>query len=89
MISRTASSKLLQLASQFKAIAVIGPRQSGKTTMVKSLFPDKPYISLEDPDTRNYALQDPRGFLENYPRGAVLDEVQRTPDLFSYFTIQD
>lgn len=84
MISRNASSKILQLASQFKAVAVIGPRQSGKTTLVKSLFPEKPYISLEDLDTRNYALQDPRGFLDNYPKGAILDEVQRTPDLFSY-----
>jgi len=84
MIERTASSKLVHLASKFKAVAVIGPRQSGKTTLVKSLFPNKPYVSLEDPDTRNYALQDPRGFLGNYPQGAVLDEVQRTPDLFSY-----
>lgn len=84
MISRKASSKLLQLSSQFKAVAVIGPRQSGKTTLVKSLFPEKPYISMEDPDKRNYALQDPRGFLGNYPKGAILDEVQRTPDLFSY-----
>lgn len=84
MISRHATKKLLQLASQFKAVAVIGPRQSGKTTLVKSLFPAKPYVSLEDPDTRTYALEDPRGFLANYPNGAVFDEVQRTPELFSY-----
>jgi predicted AAA+ superfamily ATPase len=84
MIYRKATNKLLQLASQFKAVALIGPRQSGKTTLVKSLFPDKPYVSLEDPDTRTYALEDPRGFLANYPNGAVFDEVQRTPELFSY-----
>lgn len=84
MISRRATHKLLQLASKFKAVAVIGPRQSGKTTLVKSLFPAKPYVSLEEPDTRNYALEDPRGFLANYPDGAVFDEVQRTPELFSY-----
>lgn len=84
MISRHATKKLLQLVSQFKAVAVIGPRQSGKTTLVKSLFPAKPYVSLEDPDTRTYALEDPRGFLANYPNGAVFDEVQRTPELFSY-----
>jgi predicted AAA+ superfamily ATPase len=84
MIYRKATNKLLQLASQFKAVALIGPRQSGKTTLVKSLFPDKPYVSLEDPDTRTYALEDPRGFLSTYTQGAVFDEVQRTPELFSY-----
>ncbi|RPA66621.1 ATP-binding protein [Cyclobacteriaceae bacterium YHN15] len=84
MIHRIASSKLLQLAAQFKAVALIGPRQSGKTTLVKSLFVHKPYVSLEDPDMRNFALEDPRGFLAKYPKGAILDEVQRTPDLFSY-----
>ncbi|NGM64947.1 ATP-binding protein [Sphingobacterium sp. SGR-19] len=84
MIPRAATEKLLQLASLFRAVAVIGPRQSGKTTLVRSLFKDKPYVSLEDPDTRQYALADPRGFLGNYPDGAILDEVQRTPDLFSY-----
>lgn len=65
-------------------MAVIGPRQSGKTTLVRAVFSVKPYVSLENPDNRNYALQDPRGFLGNYPDGAILDEVQRTPDLFSY-----
>jgi predicted AAA+ superfamily ATPase len=84
MIIRDAAVKLQHLASQFKAVAVIGPRQSGKTTLVRSLFSYKPYISLEDPDTRRYALEDPRGFLASYPEGAVFDEVQRTPDLFSY-----
>ena len=84
MITRIAAQKLAQLALLFKAVAVIGPRQSGKTTLVRSLFSDKPYVSLEDPDTRQYALEDPRGFLANYPEGAILDEVQRTPDLFSY-----
>ncbi len=84
MIYRTATGKLLQLASHFKAVAVVGPRQSGKTTLVRELFGHKPYVSLEDPDNRTYALEDPRGFLAGYPEGAVLDEVQRTPDLFSY-----
>ena len=84
MIDRAASAKLAQLATVFKAVAVIGPRQSGKTTLVRSLFGDKPYVSLEDPDTRRYALEDPRGFLAGYPDGAILDEAQRTPELFSY-----
>ena len=82
MIQREAKLKLEQLAKTFKATVVIG--HSGKTTLVKSTFPDKPYISLENPDTRQYALEDPRGFLENISNGAILDEVQRTPELFSY-----
>lgn len=84
MIYRIATDKLTQLASHFKAVAVVGPRQSGKTTLVRELFGQKPYVSLEDPDNRQYALEDPRGFLADYPNGAILDEVQRTPDLFSY-----
>ena len=65
-------------------MAVTGPRQSGKTTLVKSVFSNKPYVSLENPDTRNFAEDDPRGFLSSYPGGAILDEVQRVPALFSY-----
>ncbi len=84
MIQRTATSKLKQLASTFKAVAVVGPRQSGKTTLVKELFDHKPYLSMESPDNRKFALEDPRGFLEKYPTGAIFDEVQRTPELFSY-----
>lgn len=84
MISRKASEKLQELATYFKVVAVVGPRQSGKTTLVRSIFPDKPYVSLEDPDRRKFALEDARGFLSQYPEGAILDEVQRTPELFSY-----
>ena len=84
MIERIAAKKVLQLASVFKSVAVTGPRQSGKTTLVKTLFPDKTYLSLENPDTRRFAIEDPRGFLKRYERGAIFDEVQRTPELFSY-----
>jgi predicted AAA+ superfamily ATPase len=84
MINREAQLKLLQLSNSFKAIAVIGPRQAGKTTLVKTTFPDKPYYSLENPDIRNFAVDDPRGFLKTMPNGAILDEVQRVPILFSY-----
>ncbi|MHA7131656.1 ATP-binding protein [Algoriphagus namhaensis] len=84
MISRIASEKLIELASFFKVVAVVGPRQSGKTTLVRSIFTDKPYVTLEDPDQRKFALEDPRGFLATFPKGAILDEVQRTPELFSY-----
>ena len=84
MIKRTAETKLKSLAEFFPAVAVIGPRQSGKTTLVQKLFPKKPYILLEDPDTRRSATKDPRDFLSKFPDGAVLDEVQRVPELFSY-----
>lgn len=84
MITRLASQKLIDLAGKFKAVAVTGARQSGKTTLVKSVFKKKPYVSLENPDVRNFAIEDPRGFLSGYPDGAILDEIQRVPELFSY-----
>ncbi len=84
MIQRIAKVKLIDLASKFKAVAVTGARQTGKTTLVKQVFKSKPYVSLENPDMRNFALEDPRGFLQTYPNGAILDEVQRVPILFSY-----
>jgi uncharacterized protein len=84
MIPRKSTKELLALSERFKSVAVIGPRQSGKTTLVRNVFPNKAYVSLENPDTRNFALEDPRGFLAMYPQGAILDEVQRTPQIFSY-----
>jgi predicted AAA+ superfamily ATPase len=84
MISRIAEAELINLSQQYKAIAVIGPRESGKTTLVKLVFPDKPYVNLENPDMRNFASEDPKAFLDQFSKGAILDEVQRTPELFSY-----
>lgn len=75
---------MISLMKKFQVVTLTGPRQSGKTTLVRAVFPDLPYVSLEEPDIRQIALNDPRGFLSNYPDGAILDEVQRTPDLFSY-----
>lgn len=84
MIPREASSEIINLSKQFKAIAIVGPRQSGKTTLTRSLFPNKEYVNFENPDTRLYAIDDPRGFLSNYPNGAIFDEAQRVPEIFSY-----
>jgi predicted AAA+ superfamily ATPase len=84
MIKREAEAELIKLAKQFKAVAVVGPRQSGKTTLTRHVFSDKPYVSLENPDIRRFALDDPRGFLSHYKEGAVIDDVQRVPELFSY-----
>jgi predicted AAA+ superfamily ATPase len=84
MIERTLASKLTDLVQKFQVITLTGPRQSGKTTLVRAAFPNLPYVSLEEPDIRQIAITDPRGFLSNYSDGAILDEVQHTPELFSY-----
>ena len=84
MIKRTAEARLRKLAKTFRSVAVIGPRQSGKTTLCRKVFPQKPYVSLESPDTLEFAKADPRGFLSQYKNGAILDEIQKAPHLFSY-----
>jgi len=84
VIKRDLSESISKIALQFPVIIITGPRQSGKTTLVQNIFPEKAYISLEDLDTREFAEQDPRGFLSQYQDGAILDEVQRVPQLFSY-----
>lgn len=84
MIARFAQETLLRLAGGFPVIAITGPRQSGKTTLSRITFPDKPYLSLEDPDTRALAESDPRGLLSHYADGCIIDEAQRSPQLFSY-----
>jgi predicted AAA+ superfamily ATPase len=84
MVKRESAKELKMLSTQFKAVAVVGPRQSGKTTLTKAVFPGKDYVSLENPDQRVFALEDPRGFLAQYPKGAIIDEAQRVPELFSY-----
>lgn len=84
MIPRHAEPTLRALARYYPVIALTGPRQSGKTTLARSAFPNRPYASLEDLDLREFAAGDPRGFLAQYPDGAVLDEAQRIPGLFSY-----
>jgi predicted AAA+ superfamily ATPase len=84
MLSRSASDTLLRLARGFPIVALTGPRQSGKTTLARAAFPDKPYVSLENPDEREFAEQDPRRFLARFSHGAVFDEAQRCPALFSW-----
>lgn len=84
MIPRTASNTLERLAKGFPVVALTGPRQSGKTTLAKSVFKDKPYVSLENPDEREFALRDPKRFLQRFPSGAILDEVQRCPEFLPW-----
>lgn len=84
MITRDATAKLAELARYYPVVSVTGPRQSGKTTLCRATFPSLPYVSLEPLDVREFATIDPRGFLASLPGGAIIDEVQRAPDLFSY-----
>lgn len=84
LYKRDLEKEMLDMAKDYPIVTVLGPRQSGKTTLARHAFKKKPYASLEDPDTRDFAAKDPRGFLENYPNGAILDEIQRLPSLLSY-----
>ena len=84
IIPRLASSAVQRLAKGFPVVAITGPRQSGKTTLTRQLFPHKPYVSLENPDQRQFAEEDPKRFLAQFTEGAVIDEVQRVPTLFSW-----
>ena len=84
MLPRHALHTLQALASGFPVVAITGPRQSGKTTLARSAFSHLPYVNLEDPDTRDLALADPRRFFDRLAGGAVLDEVQRAPQLMAY-----
>lgn len=84
MITRTSEGVIRTLLRGFPIVTLTGPRQSGKTTLAKAVFSDRPYASLEDPDVRRAAQEDPRSFLERFRDGAVLDEVQRCPELLSY-----
>ena len=84
LIDRQLEVELRKAAGMYPVVSVVGPRQSGKTTLVKAVFAEKAYVSLENPDVRAYAVEDPRGFLNQHREGAVFDEVQRVPDLLSY-----
>jgi hypothetical protein len=76
LINRTIEPTSHTLAGKYPVVTITGPRQSGKTTLCRKVFPHKPYANLESPDTRQFAIDDPRGFLARYPDGAVFDEIQ-------------
>lgn len=84
MIQRTIEPVLIKLAGQYPVVTITGPRQSGKTTLCRKVFPEYGYVNLEAPDIRSFAIDDPRGFLASHPDGVILDEIQRAPQLLSY-----
>ena len=84
MIERTLQSKLCFLATKYPFVAILGPRQSGKSTLAEMAFPNYKRVSLEDLDNRAFATEDPRGFIATYPDRTIIDEVQRVPSLLSY-----
>ena len=84
MIQRILAKKVIALAKKFPVVSITGPRQSGKTTLAKMIFKKLAYVSLEEPNEREFALQDPKGFLRRYGQGVILDEVQKAPALLSY-----
>ncbi len=87
MVHRFLKEKLLKAAAQYPVVTLTGPRQSGKTTLVKMAFPQYAYISLENPDQRSFAFDDPKGILRQFNNGVILDEIQRVPDLFCYIQV--
>jgi predicted AAA+ superfamily ATPase len=84
MINRIIEPVFWKLCSQYPVVTLTGPRQSGKTTLCRKIFPDMAYANLESPDVREYAASDPRGFLAAYTNGVIIDEIQRVPQLVSY-----
>ena len=87
MIEREITGRLTSLFHQYPFVTVTGPRQSGKTTLCRAAFPNLEYANLEAPDQREFAETDPRGFLSQFSNGAILDEIQRVPDLLSYLQV--
>jgi uncharacterized protein len=87
MLAREIKSEFVRLMGQYSIVTIMGPRQSGKTTLVRALYPQKPYVNLEEPDTLARILADPRAFFDRHPDGAILDEIQRAPELLSYLQV--
>lgn len=84
MIARDLGDKISHLSQKFPIVTLTGPRQSGKSTLLKNLFPDYRYVSLENPDMRSFATDDPNGFIKTFSNHVIIDEAERVPSLFSY-----
>ncbi|MCB0738206.1 MAG: AAA family ATPase, partial [Bacteroidetes bacterium] len=86
-INRQLENKLEALSKGFPILSLTGPRQSGKTTLLRHAFTNLPYLNFEYPDTLELASSDPRAFMDQYRSGAIFDEIQRFPELFSYLQV--
>lgn len=84
MIPRHLQRELQTQLSEYPIVTIVGPRQAGKTTLVRSVLPDYTYVNLENPEVRQFATEDPKAFLKQYPQRTIFDEIQRTPQLLSY-----
>lgn len=87
MIQRMLQVPLLKRSGQYPVVTLLGPRQAGKTTLVKAAFPDYGYVNLENPESRRFAASDPKGFLATYPCPLIIDEIQRVPELLSWIQV--
>ena len=87
MIARQLATKINEMLGKYPIVSLMGPRQAGKTTLAKMVRPEYQYVTLENLSTRQFARQDPKGFLETYQNGVILDEVQYVPELFSYLQV--
>ena len=88
MFRRSLENELKKAFKQYPVVTLIGPWQSGKSTLVRHCFNQLPYVNLEDPETRRFVVQDPKAFLNEYPGGAIFDEIQNTPELLSYIQVE-
>ncbi len=86
-IVRDATHLLIEMANHYPVVTLVGPRQVGKTTLARDVFPNKPYVNLEEPDVLAFAIHDSRGFINQFPEGAILDEIQNAPHLLSYIQV--
>ena len=87
-IKRNIESTVTSLMSQFRSVTITGPRQSGKSTLSRHMYPDFKYVNLEDPSELELALGDPKSFLDKYPKGSIIDEIQKAPKLLSYLQVR-
>lgn len=88
MYKRLLTSHIQMLAGKYPVVTLLGPRQSGKTTLIRAAFPEKPYVNMEDAENRDLAILDPKSFMEGFPEGAIFDEVQRVPHLLSSIQVK-
>ena len=88
MIQRQLSKAIRNTIKQYPILSITGPRQSGKTTLLRNMFSDYRYVNFEEPDSRRFFQEDPRGFLRQYDQYVIFDEAQRVPELFSYLQVK-